>query len=123
MNNKSYTEMELWKIARNLVSTIYTITKKFPKEEMFGLTLQMRRSAISIPSNIAEGLGRSTVNDILHFQYIARGSAYELETQLYLSLDQNYIAHKDFENTCEILTNCKKLLNGTINHYKNKKQG
>jgi four helix bundle protein len=121
MENKSYMDMEVWKIARKLANTIYDLTKKFPGNEVFGLTLQMRRSAISIPSNIAEGMGRNSVNDTIHFLYIARGSAFELETQLHLSLDQNYITQEEINSSNIVLTECKKLINGTINHYKNKK--
>jgi len=80
----------------------------------------MRRSAISIPSNIAEGCGRNTSKETIHFLFISRGSLYELETQLFLSLDQNYINNEEIETVLLQITVCKKLLNGFINYYKNK---
>ncbi|EZH72824.1 30S ribosomal protein S23 [Aquimarina atlantica] len=113
-----YTELKVWKETRKLVNNLYDITKKFPKDETYGLTSQMRRSAISIPSNIAEGCGRRTSSDSIHFFHISRGSLYELETQLYLALDQNYIEVKEHKNLIEQIISCKKLLNGFINYYK-----
>lgn len=95
---KEYTELDVWIEARKLVNNVYEFSKNFPKEEVFGLTNQMRRCAISIPSNIAEGLGRKTANEVIHFLHIARGSLYELETQCYLSYDQNYISKNDLES-------------------------
>ena len=80
---KVYTELEVWKESRILVKDIYSITKSFPKEEIYGLSNQLRRCAVSIPSNIAEGCGRRTSADTIQFLHISRGSLYELETQLY----------------------------------------
>lgn len=114
-----YIELEVWKESRVLVNILYKITGKFPQEEMYSLTNQMRRSAISIPSNIAEGCGRRTSTDSLQFLHIARGSLYELETQIYLALDQEYLNKESFENLQEQIVICKKLLNGFINYYKN----
>jgi four helix bundle protein len=88
MEKAAYTDLEVWKTSRELVNWIYSSTKLFPKEEMYGLTQQMRRCAVSIPSNIAEGCGRNHPKDSIQFFHIARGSVYELETQLYLSFDQ-----------------------------------
>jgi len=76
MNN--FRELHVWKKAMNLVKEIYKSTKHFPKEEQFGLTNQIRRCAVSIPSNIAEGAGRGTKKDFSHFLDIAKGSSYEL---------------------------------------------
>lgn len=78
----------------------------------------MRRAAISIPSNIAEGCGRQTSKDTIHFLHISRGSLYELETQYYLAFDQKYIDENSFNSTLEQIQTCKKLLNGFINYYK-----
>ncbi|MFC5271855.1 four helix bundle protein [Adhaeribacter terreus] len=89
----------------------------FPKEVIFGLTSQIRRSAVSIPSNIAEGCGRNSTKDTLQFLFIARGSLYELATQLYLALDLKYLEESKFQETTTKLTTCKKLLNGFINYY------
>ncbi len=112
-----YTDLDVWKESRQLVKMVYDATKVFPKEEIYGLTNQLRRSSCSIPSNIAEGCGRKTPNDTIRFLHIARGSLYELETQLYLSLDQEYLGKKELEFIMEQLTLCKKLLNGFINYY------
>jgi len=71
---KKYTELDVWKNSRELVKIIYDISKKFPKEEMFGLVNQMRRCSVSVPSNISEGCGRQHLKDSIQFFYIARGS-------------------------------------------------
>ena len=84
---KSYRDLSAWQKARLLVKEVYLLTAAFPVGERFGLVSQMNRSAVSIPSNIAEGYGRATTQDYLHFLRIARGSAYELETQLVLAQD------------------------------------
>ena len=79
-----YIKLEVWLETRKLTSLIYDATRLFPKEELFGLTNQMRRCAVSVPSNIAEGCGRQTAKDTIRFLHISRGSLYELETQSYL---------------------------------------
>lgn len=117
---KSYTDLDAWKLGRELVSEIYAITSTFPKEEIFGLTSQIRRCAISIPSNIAEGIGRNHAKDTIQFLHIARGSSYELETQLYLSFDINYLEKLKLEQLQLKIVSCKKLLNGLINYYQSK---
>jgi four helix bundle protein len=117
---KSYTDLDAWKLGRELVTDVYTITSMFPKEEIFGLTSQMRRSAVSIPSNIAEGIGRNHAKDTLQFLHIARGSSYELETQLYLSFDIKYLESQKLEQLQIKIVSCKKLLNGLINYYQSK---
>ena len=116
--NKSYTSLEVWQIARRLVSEVYAASRHFPKEELFGLTNQLRRAAVSIPSNIAEGCGRQTPRDTINFLFIAHGSLYELETQLYIALDLSYLNTDAFEALLTQLTSCKKLLHGFINHYR-----
>lgn len=87
----SYHDLEVWKRSRLLVKSIYDLTKTFPKEEMFGLSSQMRRAAISIPSNIAEGYSRHGIKDYIHFISISFGSTAEIETQLLLSQDIGYV--------------------------------
>ena len=113
-----YSKLDVWVEARKLVNFLYDSTKLFPKYEIFGLTNQMRRAAISIPSNIAEGCGRQTSKDTIHFLHISRGSLYELETQYYLAFDQKYIDENNFNIALEQIQTCKKLLNGFINYYK-----
>jgi four helix bundle protein len=114
----NYTELEVWKYARELVKLVYLLTKSFPKEEIYGLTNQIRRSVVSVPSNIAEGIGRQSNKEIIHFLYIAKGSLQEVETQLYLSFDLEYISNDELKNILEKVISCKKLLNGFMNYYK-----
>lgn len=114
----NYTELDIWLATRQLVKEIYFLTKNFPKDELFGLTNQIRRCAVSIPSNIAEGCGRNTPKGTLAFLYISRGSIFELETQIYLASDLGYISAEDFTKIIVGILNCKKLLNGFINYYK-----
>jgi len=87
----NFLHLEIWKRSRKLVKLTYNVTKPFPSEEKFGLTSQMRRAAVSIPSNIAEGCGRDTDAQLKHFIGNAIGSLCELETQVYLSFDLEYI--------------------------------
>jgi four helix bundle protein len=114
-----YTELEVWKAARVLVNSIYQTSKSFPKEELYGLTSQIRRCSVSIPSNIAEGCGRRTSADTIQFLHIARGSLYELETQLFIALDQGYLNKENFDILFTQVLKCKKLINGFIKYYKN----
>jgi four helix bundle protein len=118
---KNYIELDVWKLARILVSDIYKLTSTFPKEEIYVLTNQIKRCAISIPSNIAEGHSRNTSKDTIQFLYIARGSLYELETQLFLSLDLNYCSQQEADRLFENIINCRKMLNGLIRYFENLK--
>jgi four helix bundle protein len=113
-----YTKLEVWIESRKLANLVYTVTKNFPKEELFSLINQIRRCAVSVPSNIAEGCGRQTSKETIHFLHIYRGSLYELETQIYLSLDQNYLSTIDFEDVLQQIQIYKRLINGFINYYK-----
>jgi four helix bundle protein len=88
---RNYKELKVWERAYQLCLKVYEVTKSFPSEEKFGLTSQMRRAALSIPSNIAEGYGRKTKPDYIRCLYIAYGSACELETQTLLAGDLNYM--------------------------------
>jgi len=113
-----YNKLEVWIEARKLTNLIYDLSKVFPKEEIYGLTNQMRSCSVSIPSNIAEGCGRQTSKDTINFLHISRGSLYELETQCYVALDQKYIDENNFNIVFNQMQSCKKLLNGFINYYK-----
>lgn len=112
-----YKELDIWLQARELVKTVYVLTKSFTKDEQFSLTSQVKRSAVSVSSNIAEGCGRQTNKETIHFLHIARGSLFELETQLILASDLNYIPSDINESLSEI-ERVKKLLNGFINYHK-----
>lgn len=114
----NFTELEVWKESRVLVKMVYESVRSFPKEEVYGLQSQIKRSVISIPSNIAEGFGRNSVKDSMQFLYIARGSAFELETQLYLSLDLNFINHEQLSILLDKLKRIRILLAGFIKYHK-----
>lgn len=113
-----YNKLEVWVEARKLTNLVYEFSKVFPKDEIYGLTNQMRRCSVSIPSNIAEGCGRQTAKDTINFLYISSGSLYELETQCYVALDQKYIDENNFNIVFNQIQSCKKLLNGFINYYR-----
>jgi four helix bundle protein len=119
-DNKSYTELEAWKKARGLVKHIYFCTQSFPKEELYGLTSQIRRATISIPSNIAEGIGRNFDKETLQFLHVAKGSLYEVETQIYLAYDLNYVNIEILNDSLAKIEECRRLLIGLINYYKKK---
>jgi four helix bundle protein len=94
---QSYRDLSVWQRARELVIAIYELTAQFPADERFGLTAQVRRSVISVPSNIAEGYGRGARADYLRFLRIARGSLYEVEAQLVLAMDLGFMSHDECE--------------------------
>ena len=114
---KAYTDLDVWKEARVLANEIYNATKLFPKDEMFGLISQMRRCAVSIASNIAEGCGRNHSKDSIQFFFISRGSLYELETQIYIASDQNYINDALLRTLLAKVEITRKLLSGFIKYY------
>jgi four helix bundle protein len=116
-SGKRYNNLNVWLEARKLSKDIYSLTTEFPKEEQFGLISQIRRSAISIPSNIAEGCGRNYPKDSIQFFYIARGSIYELETQLYLSFDLEYLEELKLNQLLTLTETTRKLLSGFIKYY------
>ena len=89
--NKTFEDLEAWQISIKLATNIYSLTKNFPKEELFGITSQMRRAAVSISSNIAEGSNRSSVKEYIKFIFISLGSLTELESQLILSAELGFI--------------------------------
>jgi four helix bundle protein len=117
---ESYRDLEVWKQTKDLVRLIYEVTKAFPKEEQFGLTNQLRRASVSIPSNIAEGCGRNHSKDSIQFFFISRGSLYEVETQIIVSFDLGYITIEEQNSILDNIKSCKRLLNGFINYFQNK---
>lgn len=92
---KSYKDLKVWQKSYKLVLDIYQVTKRLPKEEKYSLTSQIRRSALSIPSNIAEGYGRKTTREYIHSLYISYGSICELETQVLIAFDLGYIKKEE----------------------------
>ncbi|MFY7846277.1 four helix bundle protein [Chryseobacterium gambrini] len=107
---RDFKKFEVWQISHQLTLKIYTSTKNFPKEEMFGLTSQIRRSFASIGYNISEGSGRSSDKEFANFINIALGSSNEAENQLILAKDLDYINENEYQNLSEELTLLKKKL-------------
>jgi len=115
VTNKPHHRLAAWQEAMALVRAVYRITRDFPVEETYGLTAQLRRSAVSIPSNVAEGAGRGGRREFLRFLNIARGSLSELETQLLIAADLEYLAveHETFallERVSRLVTGLHKKL-------------
>lgn len=115
----NHKDLDAWKYSIDFVSEIYEITKKFPKEEIYGLTGQLRRSAISIPSNIAEGSARQSDKEFIQFLYIAIGSLVELETQLIIAKNLSYL--ETIDSQLNKIVVIRKLITGIINYLKSKK--
>ncbi len=111
---RSYKDLEVWKKGIGLVKQIYIITRKFPKEEIYGLVNQMRRCAVSIPSNIAEGKTRQHTNEYIQFLYIALGSCAELETQIIISKELSYINKEVEEEFLEKVDHIGRMIRNLI---------
>ena len=109
-----YKDLPAWRLSRALVSDIYLLTKNFPEDERFGLTNQIRRAVVSIPSNIAEGYNRRSDKEFAHFLKIAKGSAAEVETQLILSFDLGYITTKESEMFLKAVDDIIRILGALI---------
>ena len=119
-DTQSYKQLTVWQKSINLVEGIYTLTSEFPNAEIYGLTSQMRRAAISIPSNIAEGQKRKDLPEYLQFLRIANGSAAELETQLIIS--KRLYPSLNYSNSELLLEEVQKMLTVLIRTLKSKKQ-
>jgi four helix bundle protein len=113
-----YKQLEAWKQSRALVKSIYETTSSFPQNEIYGLVSQIRRASVSILSNIAEGIGRDTSKETVHFLYMSRGSAYEVESQLFVCFDLNFIKENALNELLELINSIKRLVNGLIKRYK-----
>ena len=108
---KSYRDLIVWQKAMLLTCSVYELTGAFPKEERFGLVSQMRRAAVSIPSNIAEGQARHTSGSFVQFISNAEGSVAELDTQLALSMQLGLVAWRQCQESCALLEEVRKMLN------------
>jgi len=115
-----FRELIVWQKSIDLVEKVYQMTNSFPKEETYSLISQIRRSAISIPSNIAEGYGRKSTPDFIHFLHIARGSLYEFQTQLEISRRIKYITETELKLMFGICKEVEKMLNSLIKSLANK---
>jgi len=115
---KSYKDLEVWKVSMDFVTDIYKLTSKFPSSELYGLSSQIRRCAVSIPSNLAEGSGRKNTREFIQFLYISNGSLSELETQLEIAFRLGYIT--DFDASIENIKHIRKMLINLIRALENK---
>jgi len=117
---KSFEDLEAWKTAREIKMEIYLIANKLPEQEKYNLASQMRKAAISVTANIAEGYGRYHYQENIQFLRIARGSLYELKDHLISCLDFNYIKQNTFKRLESIILSDIRLIDGMIRHIKNK---
>lgn len=108
---KSFRDLLVWQKSMSLVTSIYQLTRDFPHAEMFGLTSQLRRASISIPSNIAEGYGRNTSKDYLRYLQIALGSLYEMQTQLEIASNLHFLDIVDFKKMICFVSRDRKNVN------------
>ena len=115
---QSFRDLIAWQKAMALVTEIYRTTDTFPSREIYGLTLQIRKAAVSVPSNIAEGKGRQTKRDYLQFLYRARGSMLETETQLEISRNLGYLEESKFLALFEQAAEAGRILNGLITNVR-----
>ena len=110
----SYRGLIVWQKGMDLVVEIYRLVKKLPKEELYSLSDQMRRAAVSIPSNIAEGRNRSSSKDFLRFLYMAKGSLAEIETQMFIGVKLGYLEESDITTALNLCAEIGKMLNSMI---------
>lgn len=115
---QNFTDLLAWKEGHKLVLLIYSVSKSFPKEEIFGLTSQMRRCAVSVSSNVAEGFSRQSYKEKIHFYSISLGSITELQNQLLISKDIGYITPEIFKKIVDQTISVQKLTNGLIKFSK-----
>jgi four helix bundle protein len=116
----SHKDLKVWQKGIELVKSIYEITKLFPSNEQFGLVSQMRRSAVSIPSNIAEGCGRNSDKELIHFLYITLGSASELETQVIISQELGFLENDKSEEIQSLVFEIIKMTSSLIKSIKSR---
>lgn len=114
MTIRSYQDLDVWRKAMTLVTEVYALTQTFPREEMYGLTSQIRRAVISVPANIAEGWGRKSKKEYIQFLRIARGSLLELETLLIIAINLNYIPQAKTQPTLDRLAEVSRMLSGLM---------
>jgi four helix bundle protein len=111
---RSYRELVVWRKAMAVVREVYRLTRDFPHEELFGLSAQLRRAAVSVPSNIAEGNGRHRRRDYIRLLLIARGSLQEVETQLLIAIDLSYIACEAADPAMQLTAEVSRMLTALV---------
>ena len=114
----TYRDLKVWQTAMEMVQEVYRLTQAFPREETYGLTV-LRRAAVSIASNIAEGKGRSSDKELLHFLSNAKGSLFEVETQIMIADGLGYLTHKQGEELLSRTAEVGRLLNGLMKAFRN----
>jgi four helix bundle protein len=119
---KNFYELDAWKKAHEFILKIYNMTKKFPKEELYGITSQFRRAASSITANIAEGFSRYHYNDKIRFYHNARGSLSEIQSFLFLAKDLFFLKEEAFRALFDLSEEVNKLINGLIRSIESQKQ-
>lgn len=119
---KTYRDLIVWQKSMIFVSDIYRITKNFPKNEEFTLISQLRRASISIPCNIAEGFGRKSPKEFIRFLNISIGSLFEVQTQIDISLEQNYISNITYKNIFEKSREIERMICSLISKIRNTKK-
>lgn len=123
---KDFTDLLVWQKSRDFVVVVYKITSRFPKEEIFGLTSQIRRAAVSVPSNIAEGFARFSPKEKIQFYSIAHASLVEAQNQLIIAKEIRHLSEKDFEVVYNISVSVRRLLSAFIrssrNNFRSKSQ-
>jgi four helix bundle protein len=113
----TYQDLKVWQLAMEMVFQVYRCTAGFPKQEIYGLTSQMRRSAVSVPSNIAEGKGRFSRKELVHYLFQARGSLLELETQILIGRKLEYLDDFESKRLIALTSEVGRLLNGLVNSF------
>lgn len=111
---RSFTDLDAWKEGHKLVLQVYVVTKEFPKDEIYGLTNQLRRCAVSITSNIAEGFSRQTYKDKAQFYSISLGSVTELQNQILIARDVGYLSKEKFREIADQSVKVNKIINGLL---------
>lgn len=117
---KTYKELKVWGKSMNLVTKIYSLTKSFPSDEKIGLTSQIRRCSVSIPSNIAEGYGRGSLKDYIRFLRISVGSLFELQTQIEISFNLKYLSTTEYNNLYSDLRELERMLTSLVRNLNKK---
>lgn len=120
---QTYRDLIVWQKSIEMVKEVYLLVKKLPKEETYALSDQLRRAAVSVPSNIAEGYGRTSTKDYINFLCIARGSKCELETQLIICQELGYLSKDDIKSPMFLCEEIGKMLSGMTNKLKAKTEG
>lgn len=117
---KTYKDLDAWVSAKDLAKHVYALTESFPTREQFGLTNQLRRASVSVPSNIAEGYGRQYKKETVQFLFVAKGSLNEMETQLLIAMELNFMNDAQHKQTELMIETTRRLLIGYINYLQKK---